>query len=152
MGRAHLRGVFFKRRNGLQRALGRELWWVTSLNGIKCRVRGPLLWELLTTSKVKVKWQCTEQKTKKPNSSLFNSLFLLYEFVNLHGVEMQLLFSPSSMTCLGNAKNVVLSRCRLLVNMTNDVNLSYYRGNNKKVSNVSLKTYTTSLSNIDCMK
>ena len=41
------------------------------------------------------------------------------------------LFSLFSMTHLGNAKNVVLSRCRLLVNMTNGIKLSYYRGNTK---------------------
>ena len=36
-----------------------------------------------------------------------------------------LLFSLFSMTPLGNTKNVVLSRCRLLVNMTNGLKLSY---------------------------
>jgi hypothetical protein len=35
------------------------------------------------------------------------------------------------MTPLGDAQNVVLSRCCLLVNMTNGVKLSYYRGNTK---------------------
>jgi hypothetical protein len=43
-----------------------------------------------------------------------------------------LLFSLFSMTPLGNAKNVVLSRCRLLVNMTNGLKLLYYGGNTKK--------------------
>jgi hypothetical protein len=62
------------------------------------------------------------------------------------------LFSLFSMTRLGDAKNVVLSRCRLLVNMTNGLKLSYYRGNTKNLSIMSFKTYTTSLSNIDCMK
>ena len=42
-----------------------------------------------------------------------------------------ILFSLFSMTPLGNAKNVVLSRCRLLVNMTFCLKLSYYRGNTK---------------------
>ena len=41
------------------------------------------------------------------------------------------LFSLFSMTPLGNAKNVMLLRCRLLVNMTNGLKLSYYRGNTK---------------------
>ena len=41
------------------------------------------------------------------------------------------LFSLFSMTHLENAKNVVLSRRRLLMNMTNGVKLPYYRGNIK---------------------
>ena len=45
-----------------------------------------------------------------------------------HTVE---LFSLYSMTCSGNTKRVELSRCRLLVNMTNGVKLLYYRGNTK---------------------
>jgi hypothetical protein len=40
--------------------------------------------------------------------------------------KMGVLFSLFSMTRLGNAKKVVLSRCRLLVNMTNGVKLSNY--------------------------
>ena len=36
-----------------------------------------------------------------------------------------LLFSLFSMTCLGNTKKVVLSRCRLLIYMTNGIKLSY---------------------------
>ena len=45
--------------------------------------------------------------------------------------EIGLLFSLFSMTRLGNAQNVVLSRCHPLVNMTNGVKLSYYQGNTK---------------------
>ena len=41
------------------------------------------------------------------------------------------LFTLFSMTHLGNTKNVVLSRCCLLVNMTNGINLLYYQGNTK---------------------
>jgi hypothetical protein len=36
------------------------------------------------------------------------------------------LFSFFSMIRLGNTKKVLLSRCRLLINMTKDVKLSYY--------------------------
>ena len=39
---------------------------------------------------------------------------------------MNILFSLFSMTPLGNAKNVLFLRCRLLVNMTNGLKLSYY--------------------------
>jgi len=39
---------------------------------------------------------------------------------------MYVLFSLFSMTPLGNAKNVVLSRCCLLINMTNGQKLLYY--------------------------
>jgi hypothetical protein len=42
-----------------------------------------------------------------------------------------ILFSLFSMTPLENAKSVVLSSCRLLINMTNGPKLSYYRGNTK---------------------
>jgi hypothetical protein len=59
-----------------------------------------------------------------------------YTCVNMSGENPEVcvfeqLFSLSSMTPLGNAKKVVLSRCRLLVNMTNGLKLSYYRGNTK---------------------
>ena len=49
----------------------------------------------------------------------------------LMGDNNRILFSLFSMTRLGNAKKVVLSRCRLLVNMTSGIKLSYYRGNTK---------------------
>ena len=39
---------------------------------------------------------------------------------------VEVLFSLFSMTRLGNTKIVILSRCCLLINMTNDVKLSYY--------------------------
>jgi hypothetical protein len=51
------------------------------------------------------------------------------------------LFSLFSMTRLGNAKKVVLSRCRLLMNMTNGVKLSYYRGNTKTYAILALYIY-----------
>ena len=43
-----------------------------------------------------------------------------------------LLFSLFSMTHLGNTNNVVLLRCRLLINMTSGAKLSYYRGYTKR--------------------
>ena len=43
--------------------------------------------------------------------------------------KMGIMFSLFSMTHLGNTKNIILSRCRLRVNMTNDVKLLYYQGN-----------------------
>jgi hypothetical protein len=49
------------------------------------------------------------------------------DFIGLR--QLQLLFSLFSMTHLGNAKNLVLSRCRVLVNVTNSLKWSYYRGN-----------------------
>ena len=70
----------------------------------------------------------------------------------MHKGHLGLVFSLFSMTHLGNAKNVILSRCRLLVNMTNGIKLLYYQGNTKNISNMSFKTYTTRLSNIDFMK
>jgi hypothetical protein len=42
-----------------------------------------------------------------------------------------LVFSLFSMTPLGNAKIVILLRCRLLVHMTNGLKLSYYQGNTR---------------------
>ena len=44
---------------------------------------------------------------------------------------LNILFSLFSMALLGNAKNVVSSRCRLFINMTNGIKLSYYQGNTK---------------------
>ena len=46
--------------------------------------------------------------------------------------DYKVMFSLFSMTHLGNAKYVVLLRCRFLVNMTNILKLSYYRGNAKR--------------------
>jgi hypothetical protein len=43
----------------------------------------------------------------------------------------KLLFLLFSMTCFGNAKDVVLSIFSLLINMTNGAKLSYYKGNTK---------------------
>ena len=46
-------------------------------------------------------------------------------------ITREILFSLFSTTCLGNTKDVVLSRCRLLIKMTNGVKLLYYWRNTK---------------------
>ena len=67
-------------------------------------------------------------------------------------ISFQLLFSLFSMTRLGNTKEVVLSRCRLLINMTKWRKVVVLLREYKNMSNMSFKIYTTSLSNIDHMK
>ena len=59
------------------------------------------------------------------NRVLFPPIFK----VSVH--ESKTLFSLFSMIHLGNTKRVVLSRCRLVINMTNGITLLYHRGNTK---------------------
>jgi len=75
------------------------------------------LWQLIHKDLILIKWKSGEG-------------FLIYTTI-VGRTLLQLLFSLFSMTPLGNAKNVILSSCRLLVNMTNGLKLPYYQGNTK---------------------
>ena len=73
----------------------------------------------------------TQLNLLRPQSNNYIINYCFANNLNYTKRWMSILFSLFSMTPLGNVKNVVLSRRRLLVNMTNGLKLSYYQGNTK---------------------